>query len=122
MGYGHAEPIKTSKYKVGDVITETQAKSLLIHDLNVAAKGVKRMFRQWEAQNIHVKITQNQYDVLVSMAFNMGVSSLRQTQFIQTLKHHGAEKAAGLIKSTGLSNDYPGLETRRQKEYEMFIS
>ena len=122
-GFGHAEPIKTSKYKVGYKISENDAVKLLFEDANVAAAGVKRMFQQWKQEGIDVKLTQNQYDVLVSMAFNIGVSNFRGTEFVQKLKQKDFAKAAELIKTTYVNNKkYPGLSVRRLKEYKKFIS
>lgn len=123
VGYGHAERIGHSKLRVGQMITKEQAIQYLIADVNVAAQGVKRMFKQWkEEEGIDVKITQNQYDVLVSMAFNMGVSGLRRTQFVKHLKSRDFEKAAHQIKVTGVSNKFPGLEKRRMKEFQLFVN
>ena len=34
IGYGHAEPEKNSKFKVGDKITKHQAEELFLHDLS----------------------------------------------------------------------------------------
>ena len=122
IGYGHAEPKDITKYKVGHKITEREALKLFHKDLTKASDGVKRMFSQWKEQGINVQITQNQFDVLVSMAFNMGVQKFRLTNFVQSLKNNDMEKAAELIKITGVSDKFPGLETRRIKEYEKFIS
>lgn len=123
VGYGHAEPIKTSKYRVGHKISEEQAIKLLFDDVNIAASGVKRMFEQWKQEGIDIKITQNQYDVLVSMAYNIGVSAFRNTEFIEKLKQKDFSRAAELIKTTKVNDKkFPGLSIRRLKEYKKFIS
>ena len=122
IGYGHATPIQTSKYKVGHRISKEEADRLFIIDINIAAEGVKRIFEQWKEQGINVKITQNQYDVMVSMTFNMGVTSFRTSKFIQMIKNNNLEKAAELIKTTGINDKFPGLEHRRLIEYKQFVS
>lgn len=122
IGYGHAERIKRSQFRVGQKITQEKANELLIKDVNLAAEGVKRMFRQWkEDEGVDIKITQNQYDVLISLAFNMGITGLRRSEFAQTLKRKGIDKAANLIKTTGINKKFPSLDTRRSIEYEKFI-
>jgi len=122
-GFGHAEPVKTSKYRVGHKISEEQAIQLLFEDVNVAATGVKRMFEQWKQQGIDIKVTQNQYDVLVSMAYNIGVFAFRNTEFIEKLKQKDFSRAAELIKVTKVNDKkFPGLSIRRLKEYKKFIS
>ena len=123
VGYGHAEPRKISKYKVGRSISEDQAIKLLFEDANIAASGVKRMFTQWKQEGVDIKLTQNQYDVLVSMAFNIGVSNFRGTEFVQKLKQKDFARAAELIKTTYVNDKkFPGLSIRRMKEYKKFIS
>lgn len=122
IGYGHAEPISKSKYRVGQTITEEEADKLLKEDLVTASEGIKRMFSDWEKRGTHLKITQSQFDVLVSMAFNMGVSGLRNSEFIEKLEKDGINTASELIKTTGLRDGFAGLESRREIEYNMFIS
>ena len=122
IGYGHAQPESTSKYKVGQSITKEKANKLFREDVNDAASGVKRMFQQWKNDGIDVKVTQNQYDVMVSMCFNMGISNFRQSEFVQMIKGNQLDKAAELIKVTGLRDNFAGLETRRLKEYQLFIA
>ena len=122
IGYGHASPVDESKYKVGDKISVKTANKLFIEDMNIAAKGVRRIFEEWKEQGINIKLTQNQYDVMVSLAFNMGIDGLRTSRFIQLLKRNKITRAAKQIKTTGISDKYPGLEERRKDEYKKFIS
>jgi lysozyme len=121
IGYGHANPISRSKFKPGDKITKSQANKLFIKDMNEAAKGVRRIFHQWEKQGIDIEINQDQYDVLVSLAYNMGVSTLRQTELIQLIKSGDLKKAGEKIKTTAISNKFPGLQKRRNLESEKFL-
>jgi lysozyme len=122
IGYGHAKPIRKSKYRVGQRITVEIANKLLREDVAVATDGIKRMFKQWNEKGIYVKVTQNQFDAMVSMAFNMGVSAFRQSAFVRKLKQNDLESAAELIKTTNLNDNFPGLEDRRMIEYAMFVS
>jgi len=122
IGYGHAESKKISKYKVGDRITKPQAEELLLNDLKKAERGVKRIFGQWERNDNEVKITQSMYDALISMAFNMGVSGLRSTEFIQLLKAGHHQEAANVIKYTKLRKGFRGLDKRRAAEAELFVN
>lgn len=122
IGYGHAKPTLDSEYKVGDRISVKTANKLFVEDMNIAAKGVRRIFEEWKEQDINIKLTQNQYDVLVSLAFNMGIEGLRTSKFIQLLKKNKITEAAKKIKTTGIENNFPGLEKRRIEEYKRFIS
>ena len=123
VGYGHAEPVETTKLKVGQKITKEQAKLYLKEDLKIAADGVRRMFNDWKKQDKNYKITQDMFDALVSMAFNMGVSGLRNTNLVDHLRDGDYKTAGQLIKKTNIDNDsFPGLEKRRYKESDMFLS
>jgi len=133
IGYGHAAPIKISKYKIGDKITEKEAIKLFLADIKEAEDGVKRMLKNWKKQNIDVKITQNMFDSMVSMAYNMGISGFVKTEFVSFLKNKKYEEAAERIKTTRITakvkNDkgeyvkikMPGLVDRRMTEYKLFI-
>lgn len=122
IGYGHAEPKYNSKYEEGDKISFREAENLLIRDLNEIAEGVRRIFRQWEKQNIKVKINQNQFDVLVSLAYNCGLTKLRTSDLIQDIKNGNLEKASEKIKTYNLEEKFPGIVKRRIKEYEKFTN
>jgi GH24 family phage-related lysozyme (muramidase) len=62
------------------------------------------------------------FDSLVSMAFNMGISGLRQSKMIQNLKLGRYKSAGELIKKTNIDDDFPGLVDRRKEESELFLS
>jgi lysozyme len=122
VGWGHAEPVKTSKYKVGDKISREEAKDLLKEDLKAAADGVRRIFKEWKDEGIERKITQDQFDVLVSMAYNMGVGGLRRSDVIQHIKKGDYKTAGESIKKQSLSKKFGGLKIRRQRESNLFLS
>lgn len=121
IGWGHAEPIRKSKFKVGQTITREKAQELLQEDLKVAADGVRRMFSQWKEEGVEVEITQKQFDVLVSIAFNAGVSGLRNSEIVKHLKEGNIKKAGQSIEDT-LVGKWAGLKERRLKEKEMWFS
>ena len=123
IGYGHAEPIGKTKLKVGQKISEEQAKQYLKQDLKTAADGVRRMFDEWKQQDKNFKVTQDMFDALVSLAFNIGVSGLRQTDMVKHLKNGDYKTAGEIIKQTKIDPDtFPGLEKRRGRESNMFLS
>lgn len=123
IGYGHAEKLETSKYKIGDEISINDALLLLRYDLKNAENGIIRMFKQWKnEENISIKLTQSQFDTLVSMAYNIGISGLRSTEFIKQIKNNNLDAAANLIKNTKLKKGFSGLKDRRNIEYNMFVS
>lgn len=121
IGWGHASIRDSSHYKVGDKISKNEAQRLLNKDLKIAADGVRRIFKKWNKEGNDIKITQDMFDSLVSLAFNMGVSNLRTTEIISLIKNKEYEKAGELIKVTK-TKKFPGLKNRREKEANLFLS
>ena len=122
IGWGHAEDINDSQYKVGQKISKQEAEKLLRQDVQVSSESLNRILNDWEKQNINIDINQDMYDTMVSMIFNMGIGSFRMSDFIQLVKRGEMEKAKEEIKSVSsqMFSKYPGLKKRRKKESEMF--
>lgn len=113
--YNKIKPNKTS-------ITKKQAEILLKDDIQEAEKIINKILDDWESQGIKPQITQGMYDSMVSMAFNMG-RGIRMSDFIQAVKRGELDLAKELILQTSshLFDNYPGLKSRREKEYKMFV-
>jgi GH24 family phage-related lysozyme (muramidase) len=123
IGYGHAEPASKSKYKKGQTITKEEADTIFNDDLTKIADGVRRIFSDWKQKGIERRLTQGQFDALVSLAYNMGVVGLRRTDLIQKIKDGDLDEAGEIIKTTKINDKkFPGLRKRRSKESEMFTS
>ena len=65
IGYGHTKGVS-----IGDAITPQQANKLFDDDIAIFEKEVNRVKR---------KLTQNQFDALVSFCFNVGISAFRRS-------------------------------------------
>ena len=111
IGYGHTGGVKS-----GDRITEKQAEELLVDDLKRFENGVLRVLR--------TPVTQNQFDALVSFAFNLGVGSLTKSTLLSKLNKGDAEGAAAEFvrwcRAGG--QEVPGLKRRRLAETELFTA
>jgi GH24 family phage-related lysozyme (muramidase) len=120
IGWGHAEPIKTSKYKKGQIISKILADTLFDIDIKKAEDGVKRIFVYWKSQGNNVQITQGMFDAMVSMAYNAGVDGLRTSKFIQLVKRKKFKEADDAILDVANSGKFGGLDVRRGSEQELF--
>ena len=126
VGYGHA--LKDSdgtwlkgegeKYKIHhlypelETITEEQAEKILKVDLG--------LFEHLVENNLRVAVIQNQFDALVSHAFNCGISEtlyrlINSKSGIEQVKNWWTTK---YITSNGKA--LKGLKIRREKEFELF--
>ena len=118
VGWGHAEPINNSHFKDGQVISRKLAERLFREDVLTAQDGLNRILRDWEKQKIPFNITQDMYDSMTSMIYNMGIGNFRGSDFIQLVKLGKYEQAKERILTTNVT--YPGHIPRRQKESDMF--
>ena len=70
IGYGH-----TGDVKEGQVITQAQADSLLVKDLQRFVDGVNKLLK--------VEVTQCQFDALESFSYNCGLGSLQKSTLLK---------------------------------------
>ncbi|CAI1079295.1 Phage-related lysozyme (muraminidase) [Serratia entomophila] len=110
IGYGH-----TAGVGPDDVITEGQAISFLRQDVAESERAVN--------QYVHVPLTQNQFDALVSFVFNLGVGNFRTSTLLKKLNagdYDGAAQEFGRWIHAG-GKALPGLVRRREAESALFL-
>lgn len=110
IGYGHTKGVKE-----GQQITASQAEEFLREDVAQFARDVLR-------QNL--RLTQNQFDALVSFVFNVGGGNFLKSTLLRKAKVNSNDptikneflrwnKAAGKV--------LPGLTRRRQAEADLYF-
>lgn len=107
IGYGHTAGVKST-----DTITQTQAEEYLKADLEKYEKNV-------EKYNAKYSWNQNEFDALVSFAFNIGS--------IDKLTANGTRERSTIAEKMLLYNKageevLEGLKKRRQAEQELFLT
>jgi lysozyme len=115
IGYGHTG----SDVKQGMVITEAQATTLLRKDVAKCETGVTTLTATG------APINQNQFDALVSFAYNCGINALGSSTLLRKVKAKPSDKTIALEfarwnKSVG--KILPGLTTRRHAESKLYFS
>ena len=134
IGYGHAIfrgenegyeflPNYTKIIPGRTKITKDQAEILLKDDISNSEAIINKILNKWETEGIKIKVSQGMYNAMVSMAYNMGPGIIK-SDFIKALKSGNTYLAAEeiLTTSSNLFKKFPGLETRRMREYKMFTS
>jgi len=107
IGYGHTG----SDVKYGQTITQAKAEQLLRQDLAKFEKHVMLF-------NSKYHWTQNEFDALVSFAFNIGSINQLTANKLRT-KDQIAQ--AMLLYNKAAGKVLPGLTKRRQSERELFL-
>lgn len=106
IGYGHTAGVTS-----GQTITQTEADKLLVEDVAKYEKKVNKYYDRY-------KWNQNEFDALVSFAFNIGS--------IDKLTANGTRSRAVIVEKLLLYNKaagkaLTGLTRRRQAERELFL-
>ena len=121
IGYGHlisqAEWNQSGDlYKNG--ITETQAKELFVQDLAPFVDGVNA--------KVTATISQNQFDALVILAFNIGLGGFRSSSVLKLVNNPSAQtdypdlEAAWKAWNKSQGKVMKGLENRRNAEWNIY--
>ncbi len=82
IGYGHTG----SDVRSGQCISKQEAENLLRKDVERFEKAVNT--------EVKVSLSQNQFDALVSFAFNVGQGNLRTSTLLRKLNHSDYQGAA----------------------------
>lgn len=115
IGWGTTVYPNGQKVKKGDKITLDQAKQYKAHDLVKFEKAVN--------DAVKVSLNQNQFNALVSLAYNIGVSAFTNSTLLKRL-NEGDYKAAAdqfLVWVNAGGKRMQGLVNRRNKEREVFL-
>ena len=110
IGYGH-----TTGVKQGDKITQLQADTLLIADLEKFEKAVTKLVKK--------PITQNEFDALVSFAFNVGIGNFEKSTLLRLINRGQFELASKQFERWIYAGGKPltGLKKRRLAEKTLFF-
>jgi len=110
IGYGH-----TGSAHKGMVITEEKAEALLRQDTEWVEDTLNK--------NVVVPLTQNQYDALASLVYNIGAGAFSSSTLLRLLNMGDYEGAANQFprwnKQKGRA--LKGLTKRREEERKLFL-
>ncbi len=112
IGYGHTKGVKK-----GQVITQLEADNLLKEDLSSFEKGVTSLIKS--------NINQNQFDSLVSFAFNLGLANLKSSTLLKKVNSNPNDRTIvdEFIKWIYAGGKpLEGLKRRRQAEAYLYFS
>ena len=118
IGYGSTFYPDGSKVNLGDIISEQQANELLMETLSQFERVVNELLDG-------IPVNQNQFDALVSFAFNLGTESLAQSTLLNKVKSNHNDTSIAyefgrwVLASGQIIN---GLVIRRRKEAELYFS
>ncbi|MGA6135872.1 lysozyme [Acinetobacter dispersus] len=115
IGFGTTVYPNGIRVKRGDICTKAQAVSFFQHDL--------RRFEDAVNQAVKVVVNQNQFDALVSLAYNIGETAFKGSTLVKELNAGNYEAAADQFPkwNRGGGKVMKGLVRRRAAERELFL-
>ena len=116
IGWGSIKYPNGNKVKLGDKITKAQAKEYKLHDL--------KEFENTVNTSVKVSLTQNEYDALVSLSYNIGSGAFKNSTLLKKLNSGDYKGAAEqfLVWNKVNSKKVQGLVNRREAERNLFLS
>jgi len=110
IGWGHTRGVK-----LGQTITEEQAEGFLLEDTHEAELAIQRL--------VHTPLTQNQFDALVSLVFNIGIANFKSSTLLKKLNTGDTVGTANEFNKWVYSKKIKlrGLVRRRDKERLLFL-
>jgi lysozyme len=118
IGYGSTFYPDRRNVNLGDVITQQEANELYIETLSQFERDVSELLDG-------IPINQNQFDALVSFAFNLGIASLAQSTLLNKVKSNHNDTAIAIEFDKWVfagGQRINGLVIRRKKEAELYFS
>jgi len=114
IGYGTTVYPNGKRVAKGDACTVEQANDYIKHDVAKFEKGVNDL--------VHVPLNQNQFDALVSFAYNLGLGNLGSSTLLKLVNKSQFETAANEFQKWNKAGGkiVAGLTVRRQAESNLF--
>lgn len=114
IGYGHTSAAGKPVVKAGMTITPEEADDILRRDLGGYEQGVLSL--------VEVEISQNQFDALVSFAYNVGVGALAKSTLLKRVNAQRFDEVpAEFMKWTKAGGrELKGLVRRRRDEAKLW--
>ncbi|MFA7085465.1 MAG: lysozyme [Aliarcobacter sp.] len=116
IGYGNTFWEDGTPVKIGDQISKERAETLLKHVVDNFSVAVE--------VDIKIEVTQNQFDAMVSLAYNIGLGAFKNSTLLRQLNRGNFVGASQEFLRWNKSNGKPllGLTRRREREKLLFDS
>ena len=114
IGYGNTFWEDETPIKIGEQISKDRAETLLKNIVDEFAKSVEG--------NLKISVTQNQFDAMVSLAYNIGIGAFSNSTLLRQLNCGNFVGASHEFLRWNKSNGKPllGLTRRREREKILF--
>lgn len=113
IGYGHTRGVQ-----IGDTCTREKAEEYLRDDLKDTEEAIEAL--------VTVPLTQNQFDALVSLVYNIGSGNFYDSTIRRVINANGGDmeeyRRAWMMWVKSKGKRLKGLVRRREAEFKLFSS
>lgn len=115
IGFGSTR-VDGKPVEPGQTITPEKAEQALMKDVAIFAEGI--------LDSVRVELNQNQFDALVSFAYNVGLGNFKSSTLLRRINKKRFGEAGDEFLKWVYANKkiLPGLVKRRKKERELFLT
>ncbi len=116
IGYGNITYIDGNKVKMGDTISQEKADQMFKYYADKFAREVDAV--------VTATVNQNQFNALVSMAYNIGIGAFSKSTLLKKVNANSCDKTIRdeFMKCVNAGGKrIQGLVNRRQKEADLFF-
>ena len=115
IGYGSTFYQDGTKVKMGDTVTPCKANALFHSIVKEFEDGVNKM--------VTSDINQNQFDALVSIAYNIGLSAFRKSTLLKRVNSNPCDvDIRNQFEAWKFAGGKPILLNRRKREADLYFS
>ena len=113
IGYGHVI-LPTDNFQ--EYITEQEAEILLEKDIEPREKALNQFLK--------IQLSQNQFDALMSLIYNIGVENFRKSTILMLINHKLFDRIPDQFRCWKYINKVvsQGLSNRREEEIKLWLS
>lgn len=118
IGYGTIMYPNGTRVKEGDKCTQDEAETFLKYEVILKSQSVNGFTSNYN-------LTQNQFDALVSFAYNLGVGALQKSTLLKKIKinpNDPAIEAEFMRWINAGGKPLTGLKKRRQQESDLYFT
>lgn len=116
IGYGSTFYPSGVRVKEGDSITQDEAESMMRYVVDLFASSIKPL--------ITSELTQNQFDALISFAYNVGPGAFKKSTLLKKVNANPNDPAIRnefMKWNKGKGVVLPGLTLRRKQEADLYF-
>jgi lysozyme len=111
-----------SRYDKNGVEVTMRTRPITLQEANQLLVNTVIYFENAVNAALNVEATQNQFDACISFAYNIGAGAFRKSNLLKSINYGTPNKSNFMEYVYAKGKKIKGLETRRNKEADLFFA